>query len=74
MLAGVSHQAAHAHDGAVSVGLARAARDTAAGTGFAALESETAVMEAHGLALVRDKRGSMWRSGPLRTRSAERTR
>ncbi|MEV6226827.1 XRE family transcriptional regulator [Saccharopolyspora shandongensis] len=59
MLAGMSHQAAHARDGAVSVGLARAARDTAAGTGLAALESETAVMEAHGLALVRDKRGSV---------------
>ncbi|TDD43460.1 helix-turn-helix domain-containing protein [Saccharopolyspora elongata] len=59
MLAGMSHQAAHARDGAGSLGLARAARDTAAGTGLAALESETAVMEAHGLALVRDKRGSM---------------
>ncbi|MGW3467292.1 XRE family transcriptional regulator [Saccharopolyspora sp. NPDC000995] len=59
MLAGMSHQAAHARDGAVSVGLARAARDTAAGTGLAALESETAVMEAHGLALVCDKRGSV---------------
>lgn len=59
MLAGMSHQAAHARDGAGSVGLARAARETAAGTGLAALESETAVMEAHGLALVRDKRGSV---------------
>ncbi|MEB3371294.1 helix-turn-helix transcriptional regulator [Saccharopolyspora mangrovi] len=59
MLAGMSHQAAHARNGAVSVGLAQAARDTAAGTGLAALESETAVMEAHGLALLRDKRGSI---------------
>ncbi|RKT88495.1 hypothetical protein SAMN05421805_1011516 [Saccharopolyspora antimicrobica] len=59
MLAGMSHQAAHARNGSVSVGLARAARDTAAGTGVAALESEAAVMEAHGLALVRDKRGSI---------------
>lgn len=59
MLAGMSHQAAHARDGAGSVGLARAARETAADTGLAALESETAVMEAHGLALVRDKRGSV---------------
>ncbi|MGI8307777.1 helix-turn-helix domain-containing protein [Saccharopolyspora hattusasensis] len=49
MLAGMSHQAAHARNGTVSVGLAQAARDAAAGTGFAALESETAVMEAHGL-------------------------
>ncbi len=57
MLAGMSHQAAHARNGVTSVSLARAARDTAAGTGLAALESETAVMEAHGLALLRDKRG-----------------
>lgn len=59
MLAGMSHHAAHAGDGLTSVGLARAARDTADGTGLAALQSETAVMEAHGLALLRDKRGSV---------------
>ncbi|WP_170301636.1 helix-turn-helix domain-containing protein [Saccharopolyspora hirsuta] len=59
MLAGMSHQAAHAGNGPVSVSLAQAARDTASGTGLAALVSETAVMEAHGLALLREKRASI---------------
>lgn len=58
MLAGVSHQAAHARNAAMSVNLARAARSTAARTDLAALHSETAVMEAHGRALLRDKTGS----------------
>lgn len=55
MLAGMSHQSAHAGDGSSAVSLARAARDEAAASGIAALESEAAVMEAHGLALLDDK-------------------
>ncbi|WP_345359674.1 helix-turn-helix domain-containing protein [Saccharopolyspora cebuensis] len=55
MLAGMSHQAAHAGNGATALALATAARDTAKRTPFAALESETAAMAAHGHALVRDK-------------------
>lgn len=55
MLAGMSHQAAHVRNGPTSVTLAQAARQSAADSGVAALESETAVMEAHGLALLREK-------------------
>ncbi|MDX3663722.1 hypothetical protein PV646_41115 [Streptomyces sp. ID05-26A] len=59
MLAGLSHHAAFFRAPIVAVDLARAARDNAARTGIAALMAESAVMEAHGLALRHDTSGCL---------------
>jgi hypothetical protein len=59
MLAGMSHHAAFHGAPESAVDLALAARQTARQAGLPALESESAVMEAHGLALQRDKQGCL---------------
>ncbi|MBM7769955.1 transcriptional regulator with XRE-family HTH domain [Actinokineospora baliensis] len=51
MLAGMSHQAAFFRSGVIAVDLGLAAQSLAARSGLAALESEAAVMTAHGYAL-----------------------
>lgn len=56
MLAGMSHHAAFYRESVLATDLARAAKGTATGTGLSALVAESAVMEAHGLALLRDTR------------------
>ncbi|MCA1693690.1 MAG: helix-turn-helix domain-containing protein [Actinobacteria bacterium] len=57
MLAGMSHQAAFQRSTALATDLARAAKDNAKRAGVPALVSESAVMEAHGLALANDEHG-----------------
>lgn len=57
MLAGMSHHAAFYREPLLATDLARAAKSSATRTGVSALVSESAVMEAHGLALLRDTRG-----------------
>lgn len=59
MLAGMSHHAAFHGSPDSAVDLALAARQTAKRVNAPALHAEAAVMEAHGLALRRDKRGSL---------------
>ena len=59
MLAGMSHQAAFLCSAALATDLARAAKDNAKRVGIPALVSESAVMEAHGLALMNDTRGCL---------------
>ena len=59
MLAGMSHQAAFQRSAALATDLARAAKDNAKRAGVPALISESAVMEAHGLALVNDAHGCL---------------
>ena len=54
MLAGMSHQAAFQRSAALAIDLARAAKDNAKRAGVPALVSESAVMEAHGLAQAND--------------------
>lgn len=68
MLAAMSHHAAFFGSAEAAVDLALAARQTAKRRGLATLEAETAVMEAHALALRNDKKGSL---GALR--DAERS-
>lgn len=55
----MSHHAAFFRDGEAAVDLALAARQTALRLGLPALQSEIAVMEAHGLALQGDKQGCL---------------
>ncbi len=57
MLAGMSQQAAFLRSAALATDLARAAKDNAKRAGVPALVSESAVMEAHGLALANDAHG-----------------
>jgi tetratricopeptide (TPR) repeat protein len=59
MLAGMSHQAAFLRSAALATDLARAAKDNAKRAGVPALVSESAVMEAHGLALMSDAQGCL---------------
>ncbi|MCE7002500.1 helix-turn-helix domain-containing protein [Kibdelosporangium philippinense] len=59
MLAAMSHHAAFFGSAEAAEDLALAARQTAKRTGLATLEAETAVMEAHALALRNDKKGSL---------------
>lgn len=59
MLAGMSHHAAFHGVPESAVDLALAARQTAKRVGIPGLEAEAAVMEAHGLALQNDKKGSL---------------
>ncbi len=59
MLAGMSHQAAFLRSPALATDLARAAKDNGKRAGVAALVSESAVMEAHGLALANDAHGCL---------------
>lgn len=59
MLAGMSHQAAFLRSADSAVDLARAAKGNAKRAGVPALVAESAVMEAHGLALVSDVHGCM---------------
>ncbi|MGH3547136.1 MAG: XRE family transcriptional regulator [Pseudonocardiaceae bacterium] len=59
MLAGMSHQAAFQRSATLATDLARAAKDNAKRAGVPALVSESAVMEAHGLALAKDARGCL---------------
>lgn len=59
MLAGMSHHAAFHGAPESAVDLALAARQMARQTGLPALKSESAVMEAHGLALQGDKQGCL---------------
>jgi hypothetical protein len=59
MLAGMSHHAAFDGAPVVATDLARAARDSAGRTGLSALVAESAVMEAHGLALLHDTNGCL---------------
>ncbi|HEX5406368.1 MAG TPA: XRE family transcriptional regulator, partial [Pseudonocardiaceae bacterium] len=59
MLAGMSHHAAFDGSPGVATDLARAARDNAGRTGLSALVAESAVMEAHGLALLHDASGCL---------------
>ena len=59
MLAGMSHQAAFLRSPALATDLARVAKDNGKRAGVAALVSESAVMEAHGLALANDARGCL---------------
>lgn len=59
MLAGMSHQAAFLRSPALAIELARAAKDNGKRAGVPALVSESAVMEAHGLALANDVRGCL---------------
>ncbi|MGH4007137.1 MAG: hypothetical protein ACRDTH_03030 [Pseudonocardiaceae bacterium] len=54
MLAGMSHQAAFLHFPMLAIDLAQAAKDKGKRAGVPALVSESAVMEAHGLALAND--------------------
>jgi hypothetical protein len=56
MLAGMSHQAAFLRFPALAIDLAGAAKDNGKRAGVPALVSESAVMEAHGLALTNDAR------------------
>jgi tetratricopeptide (TPR) repeat protein/transcriptional regulator with XRE-family HTH domain len=59
MLAGMSHQAAFLRSPALATDLARVAKDNGKRAGVAALVSESAVMEAHGLALANNARGCL---------------
>ncbi|WP_370946605.1 helix-turn-helix domain-containing protein [Amycolatopsis sp. cg5] len=59
MLAGMSHHAAFHGSPGAAVDLAVAARQAAKRSGIAALQAESAVMEAHGLALQGDKNGCL---------------
>ena len=59
MLAGMSHQAAFLRFPALAIDLAGAAKDNGKRAGVPALVSESAVMEAHGLALANDVRGCL---------------
>jgi transcriptional regulator with XRE-family HTH domain len=59
MLSAMSHQAAFFGRGGETVDLALAARRAAQRSGVPALQAESAVLEAQGLALVRDSRGSI---------------
>ena len=59
MLAGMSHQAAFLRSAALATDLARAAKGNAKRAGVPALVSESAVMEAHGLALMNDAQGCL---------------
>lgn len=59
MLAGMSHQAAFLRSPALATDLARAAKDHGKRAGIPALISESAVMEAHGLALANDMHGCL---------------
>ncbi|MGH3927989.1 MAG: helix-turn-helix domain-containing protein, partial [Pseudonocardiaceae bacterium] len=59
MLAGMSHQAAFLRFPALAIDLARTAKDNGKRAGVPALVSESAVMEAHGLALANDARGCL---------------
>lgn len=59
MLAAMSHHAAFLGSGGTAVDLALAAHQTAVRTGVPALRAESAVMEAHGLAMQNDRRGCM---------------
>ncbi|WP_173126891.1 helix-turn-helix domain-containing protein [Kibdelosporangium persicum] len=59
MFAAMSHHAAFFGSADAAADLALAARQTAKRAGLARLEAETAVMEAHALALQGDKKGSM---------------
>ncbi|HET9253690.1 MAG TPA: hypothetical protein VFO16_00630 [Pseudonocardiaceae bacterium] len=59
MLAGMSHHAAFLRSPALACDLARAAKDKGKQVGIPALVSESAVMEAHALALERDVRGCL---------------
>lgn len=59
MLAGMSHQHAFRQQPALATDLARAAKDHGKRAGVPALVSESAVMEAHGLALVNDVTGCL---------------
>jgi transcriptional regulator with XRE-family HTH domain len=59
MLAGMSHQAAFLRSATLATDLARAAKDNAKRAGVPALVSESAVMEAHGLALADDAPGCL---------------
>jgi transcriptional regulator with XRE-family HTH domain len=59
MLAGMSHHAAFLRSPALARDLARAAKDKGKHAGIPALVSESAVMEAHALALANDVRGCL---------------
>ncbi|GGM45099.1 hypothetical protein GCM10012275_15200 [Longimycelium tulufanense] len=59
MLAGMSHHATFHRTPTIAVDQARAARANAARTGLTALQAETAVMEAHGLAQLGDTPGCL---------------
>lgn len=59
MLAGMSHQAARFGSPALAIDLARAAKDQGTKAGLPALVAESAVMEAHGLALAHDVSGCL---------------
>lgn len=59
MLAGMSHQAAFLRSPALAIDLAQAAKDNGKRAGMPALVSESAVMEAHGLALANDVSGCL---------------
>ncbi len=59
MLAGMSHQAAFLRSPVLATDLARAAKDKAKAVGVPVLISESAVMEAHGLALANDANGCL---------------
>jgi hypothetical protein len=59
ILAGMSHQAAFMRSPVLATDLARAAKDKAKRVGVPALISESAVMEAHGLALANDANGCL---------------
>jgi tetratricopeptide (TPR) repeat protein len=59
MLAGMSHQAAFRDSPALAIDLARVAKDNGKRAGVPALISESAVMEAQGLALARDMKGCL---------------
>lgn len=59
MLAGMSHQAARFGSPALAIDLARAGKDQGKKAGLPALVAESAVMEAHGLALVHDVSGCL---------------
>lgn len=56
MLAGMSHHAAFYRESLLATDLARAAKNSAARTRVFTLVAESAVMEAHGLAQLRDRR------------------
>ena len=59
MLAGMSHQAAFLLFPVLAIDLAQAAKANGTRAGVPALVSESAVMEAHGLALANDERGCL---------------
>ena len=61
MLAGMSHQAAFQRSAALATDLARAAKDNAKRAGMPALVAESAVIQAHGLALMSDAHGWLGR-------------